>query len=450
MAAKSEATQMTSEEVKDDLSLDETLVNQDKLADLKARLAKSRDKEKPKSDRALRLGIIGLGQGGSSVAIEFFKSPNSYPTIVINTARQDLDLLDIPATQKIYLDAGVEGAAKDQSIGREVADVYRETISNAIKKQLGDCQAFIVCSSLGGGTGSGSLPVIVDVLNEISKPVLVLALLPMTSDDASIKSNSVNSLEKLSEMLQENRIANVICVDNAKIEDMYSDASYMDFFELANKAIVEPLCEINRLSATPSKNQAFDSAELTRLLLEGRGCVSYSKLSIEHAIDEDEFKLATAIEASLEANLLSNLDIKDAHIGALVVVASKQTWASIPAANVNYAASQFASKCEGAVAVFKGYYVDDSVEEGTVDLLSIFSGLPLPIQRLEALRTEANHMAEVAKQKDAERTKALGAAGSGKEKHVSKIEEVKAKIARQNSGFGKFLNQNSTIDRRKK
>lgn len=449
MAAKSESVALKDEEIQDDLSMNEPAVNPDKLAELKARLA-AKSKEKPKSDRALRLGIIGLGQGGSSVAIEFFKSPNSYPTIVINTARQDLDLLDIPATQKIYLDAGVEGAAKDQSVGREVADVYRDTILNAVKKQLGDCQAYIVCSSLGGGTGSGSLPVVVDLLNETNKPILVLALLPMTSDDASIKSNSVNSIEKLSEMLQENRIANVICVDNAKIEDMYSSASFMDFFELANKAIVEPLCEINRLSATPSKNQAFDSAEFTRLMLEGRGCVSYSKISIEHGEDEDEFKIATAIEASLEANLLSNLDIKNAHIGALVVVASKETWSTIPAANINYAASQFASKCEGAVAVFKGYYVDDSVENGTLDLLSIFSGLPMPIKRLDDLRAESSHLANVAKQKNAERTNTLSQAGNSKEKSVNKIDEVKKRLERKNSGFGKFLAGNSTIDRRKK
>ena len=448
MSAKSENVAVAMEEVQDDLQ--EVQPNQDKLAELKARLAqKTKEKEKPKSDRALRLGIIGLGQGGSSIAVEFFKSPNSYPTIVINTARQDLELLDIPSTQKIYLDAGVEGAAKDQSIGREVAEVYEETISTAVKKQLGDCQAFIVCTSLGGGTGSGSLPVVVDILNQIGKPVLVLALLPMTSDDASIKSNSVNSLEKLSEMLQEGKIANIICVDNAKIENMYSGASYMDFFELANKAIVEPICEINRLSATPSKNQAFDSAEFTRLLLEGKGCISYSKIAITHGENEDEFKLAMALDESLEQNLLSNLDIKDAHMGALVFVASRGTWSSIPAANINYASSRFSTRCEGAVAVFKGNYVSEDVEDGTVEALCIFSGLPLPMQRLELLRTEAGQMAEAAKKKGEEREKALGQAGSGKEKHLNKLEELSKKIEKQKSGFGKFLQQNQ-IDRRKK
>lgn len=452
MTVKSERVEMAQEEVKDDITNDEPTVSQDKLAELKARLAaknKEKEAENPKSDRALKFGIIGLGQGGSSVAAEFFKAPNSYPTIVINTARQDLDLLDIPDTQKIFLEAGIEGAAKDQSVGRDVAEVYRDTIASSVKRQLSNCRAFIVCTSLGGGTGSGSLPVIIDILNETNKPVLVLVLLPMTSEDASIKSNSVRTLEGLSVMLQEGRVSNIIVVDNSKIEDIYSGASYMDFFDLANKAIVEPFCEINRLSALPSKTQAFDSAEFTRLVLEGKGCISYSKTSISHEEGEDEIKIAMAIEASIEANLLSNLDIKEAHIGALVVVASKKTWDNIPASHINYAASQFAAKCEGAVAVFKGYYIDESVADGTIDILSIFSGLSMPLQRLESLRSEANHMAEVAKQKEVDRNKSLGQAASSKEKHISKIDEVKAKIAKQNSGFGKFI-ANNTIDRRKK
>jgi cell division GTPase FtsZ len=449
MSAKSERVQMTQEEIHDDVS-DTPVVNQDKLAELKAKLAAKKDAEKPKVDRALKLGIIGLGQGGSSVAVEFFKMPNAYPTIVVNTARQDLDLLDIPDTQKIFLDTGVSGCAKDQAVGKEVAEIYQDTISMAVKRQLGDCQAFIVCSSLGGGTGSGSLPVVIDILNATGKPVLVLALLPMTSDDASIKSNSVNSLEALSDMLKSGAIANVICVDNAKIEEMYSDVSYMKFFELANKAIVEPLCEINKLSALPSKNQAFDGAEFTRLLLEGRGCVSYSKITMPFGEDENPLSMATAIEGSLEANLLSNLDIKNAHLASLVVVASEKTWDTIPSTHINYASAQFTAKCEGAVAVFKGYYVDDTVEDGVINIFSIFSGLSMPHQRLDSLRAETAQMAEVTKVKEAERTKALDAASNQKEKHISKIDEVKAKIAKQSSGFGKFLANNNTIDRRKK
>jgi cell division GTPase FtsZ len=451
MTAKSEKIEMTKEEIHDDISNAAPVVNQDKLAELKAKLAaKAKDAEKPKADRALKLGIIGLGQGGSSVAVEFFKLPNAYPTIVVNTARQDLDLLDIPDTQKIFLDTGVSGCAKDQSVGKEVAEVYYDTIATAVKRQLGDCQAFIVCSSLGGGTGSGSLPVVIDILNATQKPVLVLALLPMTSDDASIKSNSVNSLEALSDMLKSGSIANVICVDNAKIEEMYSDVSYMKFFELANKAIVEPLCEINKLSAMPSKNQAFDGAEFTRLLLEGRGCVSYSKITMPFGEDENPLSIATAIEGSLEANLLSNLDIKNAHLASLVVVASEKTWETIPSTHINYASAQFTAKCEGAIAVFKGYYVDNTVEDGVINIFSIFSGLSMPHQRLDFLRVETAQMAEVTKVKEAERTKALDQASNQKEKHISKIDEVKAKIAKSQSGFGKFLANNNTIDRRKK
>lgn len=453
MTVKSEKVDMNKEEINDDLTETEApSVDTDKLAALKAKLAsKAKEAEKPKKDKSVNFGVIGIGAGGSNVAVKFFKEPHLYQTLVINTARQDLDLLDIPDTQKIFLDAGVEGAAKQQSVGKEIAEVYRDTIASAVKKQLNSCQMFIVATSTGGGTGSGAVSEVVDILNETGKPVLLLALLPMASEDASIKSNSVNSMEQFADMVKEGKVANIIYADNSKIEQIYSDVSYMDFFDKANVAITEPICEINRLSAMPAKTQAFDSAELIRLLLDGNGCISYAKIEIDYQENEDPIKIAGAIQNSLETSLLSTLDIETANLASMVIVGSKATWDKIPATNINYASSIFTDKVKGAVAVFKGYYVDDAMEDDVLKIYSIFSGLHMPEKRLQDLRDETAHLADIAKKKEVDKAKSLSFSSGSKEKHMSKIDEVKAKIAKSNSGFGKFLaNNNNTIDRRKK
>lgn len=452
MSAKSEKVEMVKEEINYDLTTGEasvSAVDQDKLAALKAKLAAKKEAEKPKKDKSVNFGVIGLGAGGSNIATAFYQEPHLYQTLVINTARQDLDLLKIPETQKIFLDAGVEGAAKDQSVGKEVAEVYRETIASSIKKQMGNCQMFIVATSCGGGTGSGAVSVVVDILNETGKPVLLLALLPMASEDASIKSNSVHSMELFADMVKEGRIANVIYLDNSKLEQIYSDVSYMDFFDKANAAITEPLCEINRLSAMPAKTQAFDSAEFIKLLLDGNGCISYAKIEIDYEENEDPVKIAGAIQNSLETSLLSTLDISTANLAAMVIVGSNETWSKIPATNINYASSIFTDKVNGAVATFKGYYTDDSIPNGILRIYSIFSGLHMPEKRLQDLREETSHLAAIAKQKEVEKNKNLNLTAGSKEKHISKLDDLKAKINKGNSGFGKFL-ANNTIDRRKK
>lgn len=451
MSAKSEKVELAKEEIKDDLMDGQEVlsVDADKLAALKAKLAAKKDPEKPKKNKSIEFGIIGLGAGGSAVASQFYKAPHSYQTLVINSARQDLDLINIPETQKIFLDAGVEGAAKQQSVGKEIAEVYREEIANKINKQLNSCQMFIVITSTGGGTGSGSVGVIVDILNEIGKPVLILGLLPMISEDASIKDNSVRTMEQFSEMVKEKKVANLIYVDNGKLEEVFADVSFMNFFETANSLITEPICEINRLSAMPSKTAAFDSAEFIRLLLDGSGCITYAKIDIDYKENEDPIKIAGAIQSSLDKSLLSTLDISTSNLAAMVIVGSNKTWYNIPATNINYASSIFTDRVNGALAVFKGYYVDDDMEDNTLTIYSIFSGLHMPEKRLEELRAEAGQFAEIARQKEVEKTKNLEATSAGKEKHLSKIEEVKAKIAKSNSGFGKFLSSN-TIDRRKK
>jgi hypothetical protein len=199
-----------------------------------------------------------------------------------------------------------------------------------------------------------------------------------------------------------------------------------------------------------SKTQAIDNAELSRLLLEGKGCISYAKVVVDYDEDNaDETTLLAAIEGAMEANLLSNLDIKTANLGALYIVASEKTWELIPSANVNYATSSFIGKCTGALAIFRGSYIDQ-MEDGKVNIYAIFSGLNVPHQRLEELRGEVGASDIIAKQKEAERDKSLELSTSGKEKHISKLEEVKAKIAKSNSPFGKFLSQNTVVDRRKK
>lgn len=437
-------------ENKKDNSASEAAENMDlnKLADLKAKIEAKKNKESKKKNnepaRSIRFGIVGSGQGGSRLAESFYRI--GYDAAVLNTTASDLQHIEIPDSNKLLLNYSVGGAAKSLEIGRDAALANKEAIQDMINNQLADAQMFVFCSSLGGGSGAGSIEILIDILAEIGKPILVIGILPMNSDDALAKSNSLQVLNKLLKYVQNKTICNLIVVDNAKIEAIYHDVGQMDFFTTANNAIVAPLEAFNSLSSQASKIKALDQMEFVKLLTSGEGLSVYGEFNVQNYA-EDETSIAEAIISSLSNNLLSGgFDIKQSRYVGAMFCASKKVWAKIPSSSINYAMSCINEECGSPISVFRGIYEIDT-EDDFVKVYSFFSGLGLPDSRVDQLQKEVKINSEVIKSKDNKRNMTLNI-DTGEDQFVSEAAKIKEKMATKASTFGKFLKQN-VIDRRK-
>ena len=80
---------------------------------------------------------------------------------------------------------------------------------------------FYLCISGGGGTGSSSVETMLSIMST-RKPTGVIYILPKETDDAQSKKNSIDTLSRLAAMATNDMISNLIIVDNAKIEQIYS------------------------------------------------------------------------------------------------------------------------------------------------------------------------------------------------------------------------------------
>jgi cell division GTPase FtsZ len=457
MSAKS-VTEEIAEKIEDNLSestlasSSSTTVVEDpdaaKLAALRARSQAKQQEQKmaskiiAKKERSLRFGVVGTGQGGSRLAQTFYQA--SYPTVALNTALVDLKNIEIPDSNKLLLEYGLGGASKDLEIGKAAAETHRDAIRDLITDKLSDAQVFVLCTSLGGGSGAGSVETLIEVMTEIGKPIIVMAALPMTNEDVLTKSNSLETLSKLAKMAQSSQIANLIVVDNAKIETIYSNVSQMNFFDVANKAIVDPIDALNTLSSMPSSSKAYDQMEFTKTILDAHGCTVYGEMTVPNY--EDDTALAEAVINNLDGNLLSNgFELKDAKYAAVVYVASKKVWDKVPASSVNYSMAMINDRVN-AIGVFKGLYTVDT-EEDSVKVYSIFSGLGLPSTRVQSLQKETEQLMSAAKAKTESRAANLNL-DLGKEKTISEVDKLKQKIQAKSSTFGKFVGTTVT-DRRK-
>ena len=431
---------------------EENKLDEDKLAALKAKMTEkaavveAAPAVPAERQVSLKFGVIGLGQGGSRIAEVF--NDLGYPTIVANTATQDLVHINVPEDHKLFMDIGLQGAAKNIDRGQEAAEAYREEIQKLAYDVLGTTQVLIVAASCGGGSGAGAISTVIELLQVMGKPIVVIGVLPMHSEDVKTKANSLETVSKLAGLVNGGKIHNVIIIDNAQIESIFAGVSQMDFYKVANKAIVEPIDIFNNFSMLPSDVKGLDSSEWATLFLNGEGLSVYGQLSISNY--EEDTSIAEGIISSLSDNLLaSSFDLKQAQDVGFMVVANKEVWSKVPAGAVNYASLMVAEMFGNPGGLFKGVYTHDDPED-VIKIYTFVSGLGLPEVRLNSLKKEVEVMQDALKAKGKERTNKLNL-DINKDVAVSKVEELKSRIAANRSGFGKLnTSLGGIVDRRKK
>jgi len=454
MGATSTIQSINKEQVVDDMSElevkpTEEIVDPAKLAALKAiSQAKQQQENKmtakivAKKERSISLGVVGSGQAGSRLAESFFKL--GYDAVAINTAIQDLKFIDIPDSHKLLLEYGVGGASKELEIGKAAAEAHRGEILQLVNDKLANSQVNVLCFSLGGGSGAGSCETLVDVMSNLGKPLVVITVLPMDNEDAHAKSNTLETLAKLTTFARTKKISNLIVIDNAKIESIYRDANQFDFYNLANKAIVETLDAFNTLSSMPSSIKGLDPMEFSKILMDGEGLSVYGDFVVDNYAEDTA--IAEAVVNNLNNNLLAGgFDLKQSKYVGFIIAANKEVWSKIPTSSVNYATAMVNDLCGSPKGVFKGVYVVDSPDDN-VKVYSFFSGLSLPNDRVAQLKKETADLQSKIKGKDEQRNLSLQL-DTGTNETLSSAQKVKEKIASKSSTFGKFVS--GTVDRRK-
>jgi len=452
MVEKSEVTIEDENKVVDDL---DTQV-EDKFELLKAQLkAKKQEKEVisivEKKKKSFVFGVIGTGQAGSRVSSIFYSEGN-YPAIAINTAQQDLEYINLPESNKLLLDsgAGIGGAAKDLDIGRKAAELNRDAIAELISDKLSKVDVYILCTSLGGGSGAGSHEVILDILSATGTPIVVISILPSSNEDVQTKQNALTTLASLAKMTQNNIINNLFVVDNSKLEILYSNVSHQDFFTVANKAIFSTIDTFNYFSIRPSLSKPLDSMEFLKILIDGSGIGLCGEMDVTGFENNDAILAQAAIE-SLENNLLaSGFNLEQAKFAGVIFVANEKSWKDVPHGAVDYCQAIIREQCPGHEGVFSGSYIDSSVQDGLIKIYTMFSGLGLPDSRVTQLQKEVEVESEKTKSRAQSRNINL-TVNLGKDVTVNKADEVRAKIQKNSSKFSqKFGGAAPVKDFRKK
>jgi cell division GTPase FtsZ len=393
---------------------------------------------------SLKLGILGSGQAGGRIAEVFYK--NGYDVCVVNTARQDLEFLDIPEDRKIFIgDEHLGGAGRDLDYGHAAVEENLEAIKDLADTALGEADVLVLAVSGGGGSGSGSAELLVETLADMGRPVMVIYALPGSFDDAQSKHNAITTLAKLADYASREVINSLVLVDNAKIELAFPELSQAAFWKTANNAVVEPLHMFNTVSAMPTDYETLDSMDFAKSLVEAGNCVLFGSNKItKEEYEGDEFALVSAVMDSLDTGLLAGgFNLEESQTVGVLVTANQHILEQIPYSNIAYIFKYISEECASARS-FKGVYaVPSNSDDITVHF--IFSGLGLPKERIDSLKNEAQkHMKNLdAKKKDIKMGIDLGT-----DKTTSKADRMMGRLKKNRNAVGKLRNRDRSPRRR--
>jgi cell division GTPase FtsZ len=208
----------------------------------------------------MKLTVIGLGQCGCRIADHFARLNLKAQTERRATIAPDIvavnsdqaDLTGLRFIKKDYMHSILiglrqtlgHGVGKINEIGAQLAREDGDKVMEAIKAEprFYETHAFLLIGGTAGGTGSGALPVIAQMIKDryLNKPIYALLVLPFEHEISSETRSVYNTATCLKSTFE---VADaVFLADNQRY--VRKDASLVNNIEKINRQIAEPFYDL--------------------------------------------------------------------------------------------------------------------------------------------------------------------------------------------------------------
>lgn len=251
-----------------------------------------------------KIKVIGAGGGGCNTINRIAEvGITGTETIAVNTDAQDL--LYTNADKKILIGKDLAkgmGAGGQPNIGQLAAKESETELRDAVQ---GSDMIFITCG-LGGGTGTGSAPVIADIAKKTGALTVAIVTLPFNMEGGRRTENALIGLEML-----ESHVDTLIVIPNDKLMEIAHDLPLHTAFKVADEILTNSVKGIAEL-VTRAGLVNLDFADIRTVMGDG----GVALIGVGEADSETR-----ALEAVTKAinNPLLDVDIKGAK-GALINV----------------------------------------------------------------------------------------------------------------------------------
>ena len=240
------------------------------------------------------------------------------------------------------------------------AEAARENLSE-IKAELQDVDLLFLIAGLGGGTGSGAIPVVAGVARKLGILTIACVTIPFKMEMAR-RERAREAIKALTESCD-----STIVIDNSKLSEVAGDLPLKDALAVANALVGSFIRNITETITQPSLVN-LDFADL-RTVME-RGGIS----AIGMGEGDGEDRIIKAVSRALEVPLLDIPDISAAY-GVLIHIAGGE---DMTLDEVAVAGERIVDKVPDTRRVIWGARVDSSLT-GKVRIMAVLTGIKSPI-----------------------------------------------------------------------
>lgn len=235
--------------------------------------------------------VIGCGGGGCNAVDRMLESGvQGIEFISINSDSQALARSKAPIRIQIgeKVTRGL-GCGADPSVGERAAEESKDEIAQAIA----NTDMLFITAGMGGGTGTGSAPVVAQIAQELGILTVAVVTRPFGFEGARRAANAERGIREL-----EKYVDSLVVVSNDKLlEVVDDDTSFEDAFNMADQVLKFGVAGISDLVAIPGLIN-LDLADVRRVMTKAGVC----HMGIGRASGEG--RAAVAVKQAINSPLL--------------------------------------------------------------------------------------------------------------------------------------------------
>ena len=226
---------------------------------MKSLLEKAKNYEIPAKTPSLRIKVIGAGGAGNNTLTRLsMMGLEIADTIAINTDAKVLS--GVSAKKRLLIGKKLTkglGAGGDPAVGeRAASDSFDE-----VEEAIGHPHIVFLTGGMGGGTGTGSLPIIAEIAKKSGAVTVAIVTMPFTAEKGRAK-NAKEGVRRLKEVAD-----TVIVLQNDRLLDILPRVALKEAFMVMDVLIADVIKNLTEILVETSTIN-IDFADFKRVMAE--------------------------------------------------------------------------------------------------------------------------------------------------------------------------------------
>jgi len=257
----------------------------------------------------VRISIVGCGGGGSNT-ISRLSTAGIFGAELVAANSDAKHLLHVHSPHKILLGRSTTrglGAGALPEIGERAAQEAEEELKAFVK----DSNIVFVTAGMGGGTGTGSAPVVAKLAREAGALVIGIVTIPFKAEGKVRMDNALKGLERL-----KMHCDTCAVVQNDKLLELVPKLPLDAAFRVADEVLMESIKGLTEIITKPGLVNLDFNDVMTIMKNGGVAMIGMGEATNKTAKGD---RIDSAVQQALESPLLGDIDLSSAR-GALIRV----------------------------------------------------------------------------------------------------------------------------------